>query len=85
MAYLVSIPIGKLSLIGHQVTEAHGGNPYRFNSHWEVESHWTLLADGGRPNVPGVSIPIGKLSLIGRSDGQAVVQADWMFQFPLGS
>ena len=57
----------------------------RFNSHWEVESHWTdVLRPEGVCSCE-VSIPIGKLSLIGlemkRARGGRVTE----FQFPLGS
>ena len=57
-----------------------------FNSHWEVESHWTSVAWVHGQALSGVSIPIGKLSLIGqRREVTSHPLLDLLFQFPLGS
>ena len=75
-----------MSLIGHdRAAEGQGEDPTRFNSHWEVESHWTD-SYGGLPDCPiCVSIPIGKLSLIGHVQPGRAGEIFQMFQFPLGS
>ena len=65
----VSIPIGKLSLIGPDSAEPVPSPSGRFNSHWEVESHWTRPLRRAHPALRTVSIPIGKLSLIGHLAG----------------
>ena len=87
-AQRVSIPIGKLSLIGRAEIEvwAVAEGIRRFNSHWEVESHWTHLRK--RWSCGGMS----------SFNSHWEVESHWtttsqlrlasprsLFQFPLGS
>ena len=59
-------------------------NPMGFNSHWEVESHWTAVLNPSSSLTPEVSIPIGKLSLIGLVIASCLHYSAMIVSIPIG-